>query len=113
MEKIDQENIRLLREKMNLNQEDLAKYLGVKREIISYYETGSRQAPLDVLEKLADFFGVELADLIGNNKDVLNIKFAFALRSDELEKEDLEVIAGFKKVVLNYLKMKDLLKKAV
>ena len=96
---------------MNLNQDVLAKYLGVKREIISYYETGSRQAPLDILEKLADFFGVELVDLITDNKELLNIKLAFELRSEELKKEDLETIAGFKKIVLNYLKMQDLTSK--
>jgi len=104
------QNIKLIREKIGLSQEEVAKYLGIKRELISYYETGSRPVPLEILERLADFYGIDLADLISDNKEVLNANLAFALRTneDELDKEDLENIASFKKVVMNYLKMIEL-----
>lgn len=110
MEKINQANIKILREKMGLSQEEIAKYLGTKREMVSYYETGTREIPLELLEKLAEFFGVDLADLISDNQEVLNANLAFALRSSDeiLEKKEIENIASFKKVVLNYLKMKEL-----
>jgi transcriptional regulator with XRE-family HTH domain len=104
------QNIKLIREKIGLSQEEVAKYLGIKRELISYYETGSRPVPLELMERLADFYGIDLADLLSDNKEVLNANLAFALRTieDELDKEDLENIASFKKVVMNYLKMIEL-----
>ena len=56
-------NLRSLREKRGLTQENVAEYLGISRSIISYYEIGDRTTTLAHLEKLADLFGVEVADL--------------------------------------------------
>ena len=57
-------NIQEFRKRMNLSQEDLAEYLGVKREMISYYENGSRPIAMDKLIKLSDLYVVEISDLI-------------------------------------------------
>src|SRR6476620_7079559 len=90
-------NILVFRQQMGLTQEALAQFLGVKREMISYYENGTREPSVEMLLKLADLFGCELEDLIEDNPEALNTCLAFAFRADELQAQDLETIAEFKK----------------
>jgi transcriptional regulator with XRE-family HTH domain len=97
--------IKTFREKLGYSQEALAGYLGLKREMISYYETGSRETPLEILEKLATLFGVELDVFFSEHPEDVMAEFAFAFRADNLDEKDLEAIAGFKKIVLNYQRM--------
>lgn len=101
------QNILQYRELLGLNQQQTGEYLGVTREFISLIETGKREISLGNLDKLANLFGVELEDLLEEDKQMVNTKLAFAFRSDETE-EDLSQIADFKKIVLNYLKMDSL-----
>lgn len=98
-------NIYAFRTHMQLNQEALANYLGVHREVISYYETGKRAVPVEEMMKLSDLFGCNLSDLIEENQDVLNTCLAFAFRADQLKEQDLDSMAEFKKVVKNYLNL--------
>lgn len=56
--------IKELRLKKHLSQEQLAKAIGVKNNTISRYEGGSREPKPDIWQKLADFFGVNDADVI-------------------------------------------------
>ncbi len=48
--------IRDLREDLDIKQKDVAKYLNIKQNTYSQYETGHRQLPIDVLIKLAVYF---------------------------------------------------------
>lgn len=98
-------NLAILREKRSLTQDDVAKYLGISRPMISYYETAEREIPLLHLEKLADLFSVEVADLMEEARDANQATVAFAFRTSGLQSEDLKSIAEFQKVVKNYLKM--------
>jgi len=97
--------IKTFREKLGLSQDTLAGYLSVKREMISYYETGARDVPLEILEKLATLFGVDLEIFFYEKPEEVATGIAFALRADNLNDDDLKVIAGFKKVVINYQRM--------
>jgi len=98
-------NLAAFRERRGLSQEDVAVYLGVKRPMISYYETAEREIPLLHLEKLADLYHVEVSDLMEDSSTMKAATLAFAFRTDELKPEDLKSIAEFQKVVKNYLKM--------
>lgn len=100
--------LQTLRSRHGLSQERLAEYLGVARPMISYYETNERQIPLEHLEKLADFFGIDAYDLLDESAENQQTTVAFAFRSDELQPEDMNGIAAFRKVVKNYLKMKNI-----
>ena len=64
------ERIRGLREDKDLKQEDIAKMLNCTQACYSHYESGKRDIPTDVLQKLADFYGVSVDYLLGrtNNK---------------------------------------------
>lgn len=58
-------NIMRLRQRNGLTQEDMAKLLGYKgKQGYNAIETGKTKPSIDVLEKLADFFGVTLDQLV-------------------------------------------------
>ena len=103
--------IKKLREKFGYNQDAVGDYLGIQRGMISYYETGSREAPLEVLEKLADLFGVDLEIFFSEDVEEATTDLAFAFRADELNEKDLESIASFRRVIKNYQRIKNLEKR--
>jgi transcriptional regulator with XRE-family HTH domain len=99
-------NIRLFREAQALTQEQVAEFLAVKRPMISYYENGEREIPISHLDKLSALFGIELSILMEENQDNLKSELAFAFRADGLSTPDLQEIAGFKRMVKNFLRMR-------
>lgn len=48
--------IRNLREDNDLSQNEIAKYLNISQRTYSYYETGGRDIPVQILIKLADYY---------------------------------------------------------
>lgn len=100
--------IKGFREKYDYTQDKLASFLGIKREMISFYENGEREVPIEVLEKLSDLFGVELEMFFVDDIEEAMAGVAFAYRKDELNAEDMQQIAAFGKIVKNYLKIKKL-----
>lgn len=105
------ETLKKLREASNYTQESVSEYLGIKRSTYSNYETGDREAPWTVLEKLASLYGCDLYDLESGDKDVLKGVIACAFRVDSLSVEDMKQVASFKQLVMNYVKMKKISQK--
>lgn len=56
-------NIRTLRENVNLTQSNLADFMKVDQSLISKIEKGEGGLPVDTLEKIADLFGVTVAQM--------------------------------------------------
>lgn len=54
--------IRALREEGNLTQDKLALMVGVERSYLAKVEAGTRNASIDVLEKIAGGFGLSLSE---------------------------------------------------
>lgn len=104
-------NIRTYRERMGLRQEDVANYLGVQREMVSYYENGTREVPLNNLKRLSELYGIDLYDLMEENATISAVNTVVAFRTENLTGEDLNVISDFKKIVMNYLKLSELKEK--
>jgi len=102
-------NIKEFRIKLGLTQDGLAGYLNVSREEVSYFENGKRIVPAALIPKLASLFGVDEYDLFEEDSALSNLNIAFAFRANEISADDLSAIAGFKKIALNYLKIKKLL----
>lgn len=100
--------IKGLREKYRYTQDKVAEYLGIKREMISFYENEGREIPLEVLEKLSDLFGVELDVFFVDNVDEALAEVVFAFRKDDFESDDMDNMAAFGKIVKNYLKINNL-----
>lgn len=63
------ENIRNLREDNDKTQQEVADYLNVKQTTYSKYELGKINIPVDVLIKLADYYGVSVDYLVGRTKE--------------------------------------------
>ncbi len=59
------ERIRNLRIDHNLTQAEIAKRLNVKQNTYSQYEIGILKYPVDVLIKLAEFYGTSIDYLLG------------------------------------------------
>ena len=57
--------IRDLREDRDLKQKEIADYLMCDQSLYSKYERGERPLPLDLAEKLADFYSVSVDYLLG------------------------------------------------
>ena len=98
-------NIKAFRTKIGLNQDELGAYLGISREEVNYYENAKRNIPQNLLPKLADLFGVDEYDLYEEDDAISNANIAFAFRAKNIHPEDLNTIAAFKKIALNYLKI--------
>lgn len=60
------ENLKILREKKQITQQQLADKLKISRSTIGMYENGSREPDFETLELIADFFNINMDRLIGN-----------------------------------------------
>ena len=63
------QNIRNLRESRDLSPKTVAKHLNITQNTYSRYETNDRNIPIDVLDKLADFYNTSVDYLIGRTND--------------------------------------------
>lgn len=61
------QNIKYLRNKHKLSQQELSEQLGVPRSSLSDYERGYTQVGLDTLIRLSDIFDVKIDDLLKSN----------------------------------------------
>lgn len=59
---------RELRKEKGLTQEQLAEQFGVSRRTVSRWETGSNMPDLDILIEMADYYGVELRELLDGER---------------------------------------------
>ena len=59
------QRIRDMREDADLKQKDLAEYLKCTQVCYSCYENGRRNIPVEIVVKLADYYGVSVDYLLG------------------------------------------------
>ena len=59
------ERLRELRQSKLLSQSQLADALNISKSAVSMYELGKREPDLDTLERIADFFNVDINYLLG------------------------------------------------
>lgn len=104
-------NIKRMREASDFTQEQVSDFLGIKRSTYSNYETGDRELPLSIMEKLADLYGCDAYLMYEENADVVENMLATAFRVDNLTPGDMAQVADFKKIVKNSLMMDNLLER--
>ncbi len=61
--------IKDIREDNDITQATVAKYLNIRQNTYSQYETGQRQLPIDALIKLAKYWGTSTDYLLGLTDD--------------------------------------------
>lgn len=98
-------NLKKLREAARYTQDEVAQALGITRSAYSNYESGEREAPYDLLEKISDLFGCDMYILFEENENADAMILASAFRLDGLTDEDAMEIVRFKDIVKSYLKM--------
>jgi len=89
------ENLKLLRKRKVLTQDDLASVLGIKRPTLNNYENRVAIPPVDMLIRLSDYFGISIDTLLRVDLSGLS---QFQLR--ELENGNDVFIRGSKLRVL-------------
>ena len=70
-----------LRNERNYTQEQLAEKFGVSRRTISRWETGSNMPDLDLLVEMADYYDVDLRELLDGER-----------KSEKMDKELEETV---------------------
>lgn len=79
------ENLRIIREKRNKTQVNVAVNIGISQEMISKYESGTCYPPVPVLINLAKFFNTSTDYLLGLYDDPTSLKYN---TSNKLTKEE-------------------------
>lgn len=102
-------NLKFLRENSGFTQEQVASFLGINRSAYANYETGDRSAPLEVMESVAELYGVDLSDLFETDPSAIQATLLCAFRAEDLDEEDMRQVAVFKSVAMTYLKLNKLL----
>lgn len=98
------EKLNTLRTRNNYTQEQIAKVLGVKREMVSYYENDERPISTTNLEVLLKFYGLSKKEFTSNNDVTAKVQVAY--RKDSLDLEEFEEIAWLNKFVSNLSELK-------
>ena len=76
------QKIRELRKEKGLTQAQVANELNIDRSTYAYYESGRTRLNIDVVVKLAHFFQVSFATIIGQPEPVLSASTGAAVPSD-------------------------------
>lgn len=63
------ENLKKMRKNKGLTQKTLAEKLGVALSTVAMWETGSRQPDYQMLNRIAEFFGVTFDDLLEDKSE--------------------------------------------
>lgn len=101
--------IKAFREDSGFTQKNIADFLQVDQSLVSMVETGKRSLTADMLEKLADLFGVSLGAFEEEGAEVRTL--SFALRASEIDETDMETIRAIHRIALNSRFLTELLKK--
>ena len=90
--------LRELRKEKRLTQEQLAERFGVTSRSVSRWETGSNMPDLSILVELADFYDVDIRDIIDGERKGEDM--------NKVEKEGLQLVADYAETEKNTLLMR-------
>ena len=115
--------IKELRKEKNLTQEELAEKFNVARRTVSRWETGSNMPDLDILIEMADFYEVDLREILDGerksekmNEELKETVLKVAEYSNEEKKRNsrlvlvyfvLGIIALIVNLVMNFMELKE------
>lgn len=68
------EKLKELRKTKGKTQKQLSEFLGISQQAYATYELSTRTPPIDIIEKLADYFEVSIDYLLGRTDESENIK---------------------------------------
>jgi transcriptional regulator with XRE-family HTH domain len=84
-------NLRFLRKKMGISQDEMARRLGIKRSNIAAYEIKNVEPRLRVIMELSDFFKIDLINLIKTPLNEDNFKQLQKQSNQSTEEQPQEI----------------------
>lgn len=95
------ENIKIIRERYHLTQEELAEIAGVTNKAVSTWELGIKEPRMATIEKIAKHFGLRKSNIIEDGgMDDLDVQTIAAHHDGEdWTEEELEEIERFKQFI--------------
>ncbi|APV43873.1 Helix-turn-helix domain-containing protein [Dehalogenimonas formicexedens] len=101
--------LKAARESLGFTQEHVAKFLGIKREVISYIETGARPISTVTLSKIADLYGYRASHFVQEAPLAPEPQVSMAFRVSDLSDCDISIIAQVNKIAMNLDKLSAML----
>ena len=92
-------NIKELREKHGLTQQELADIAGVSNKAVSAWETGLKEPRMGAIEKIAAHFGIRKSSLIEDESPSIPKTIAAHFEDEEYTEEELKEIIAFAKFI--------------
>ena len=92
-----------LRKEKNLSQEELAERFNVSSRSISRWENGNTMPDISIIIELADFYDVDIRELLNGERKSENMKETLTMVSDYAEKQKKQAL--IRAVVLFSLEM--------
>lgn len=92
------DRILMLLKENNMQQKDLAKALGLSSNALTGWKNGNNTSYMKHLPKIAEFLGVSVDYLLGNNTPTNENDFTYALYDEithDLSKEQIDQIIKF------------------
>jgi transcriptional regulator with XRE-family HTH domain len=91
------EKIRLLRKQKNWTQEQFAQQLNIKRSLVGAYEEGRAEPRVELLQKMAEVFGITVDELIGRQEAggadrFMRGKDVRIVTVDQTKKDNIELV---------------------
>lgn len=87
-------NLKKLRQKFDVTQNQLAEAIGVSQQSINKYENHNVQPDIETLIRMADFFHTSVDYLIGNNKSEDENEF-------RLSDDEIRLISQYRQLTLS------------
>lgn len=76
---------------LRLIQKEIAEKFGIKQPNYQQWESGKRKPSSKTLEKFANFFGVTMDYLAGNDEELDNVELLFRMNPKGLTEEEKEI----------------------
>ena len=86
-------NLEDLLSKNNMTYSNLAQILGINKSTISMWKTGKNLPRMELLDRIADYFGITVAELTTDNSCIVP-KFPFTSKDEQDIKKSLDRIMG-------------------
>jgi len=88
------ENMRSLRKRLKLTQDQFAAKLDIKRSLLGAYEEGRAEPKLELLQKIAEVFHVTVDDLIGKDLSLIGPDSLMAPSAGGLRTKEVLVVTA-------------------
>lgn len=98
-------NLKLLRDSANFKQQEIADMLEIERGAYANFESGNREMPFKLLQKVCEIYGISFSDLFDENIAHVETDLICAFRKRKLSDVDQKEVNYFKSIVRNYIKM--------